>query len=551
MTIPANQGSKVKSTMNLKVVTGKIIRSALVQTIVAGVLFSASALDDYVLRFEFPFGIGDLPTTVTRGTRVRSLISIESFVHEKRGLEAVVPYPPELKLCNLAEYKTDGRNELRLPFELRTENDVWYHLIEFEISEQADTGKYMITCVIDSFPDGDELQKLFYVIDKDYARQNVRLKNFVAPADEEGRAIPRQEPNTFVVKDPTSRVMRTFFLPESGHDGDRVSFVLENQGDFPVLLDVRYSIHLAADGTPVDWLDNLRQESGLAERGIPLQVFIKPHSSTQSIITVRSRENRHVPGEYEQRLRVSLFTAQEPFLETTHPLTIQEVNITNTSATGFALIVALLGIVAMIPLRRMLFGKLTSREYILIALYSAIAFSVVSIPATVLSNLLHAVLGPFSFLVTGVFSEVIAYLLIVSLVVLLPRPGVITSFLVVKFFLSAVVLGNLSVLSFLWYPMRAVILELAFYFSGAYDNAGDNQKRFAKMPEAAWAAVVIALADALLSFVSLNMTMFFFRLFYADWYIWMYVVISGFLYTLIAVPLGIRIGTGLRRVVID
>ena len=64
-------------------------------------------------------------------------------------------------------------------------------------------------------------------------------------------------------------------------------------------------------------------------------------------------------------------------------------------------------------------------------------------------------------------------------------------------------------------------------------------------------ALLHALADALLAFVSLNMSMFFFRLFYADWYIWMYVTVSGFLYTLIAVPLGIRIGTGLRRVVID
>jgi hypothetical protein len=479
------------------------------------------------------------------------LISIESFVHEKRALEAIVSYPPELKLCNLAECKIEGQNALRLPFELRTQNDVWYHLIEFEIAEKAAAGEYSISCDVDSFAQAREFRKRFYIVKKDYAQQHVQLTEFVAPSDEEGRPLPRQQANTFVVKDPASRMMRTFFMSETGHGGDLVSCVMENTGDYPVLLDMLYSVHNSSDGKPVDWLDNLRQESGLSEKGISLQVFIEPHSSTRSTLRVRSRKDRLVPGEYEQRLHASLFTSDEPFIEVSHPLHIQEVNITNTSATGFALIVAVLGIVAMVVFRKTLWGKLTSREYILIALYSAIAFSVVSIPTTILSNLLHAVLGPFSFLVTGVFSEVIAYLLMVSLVVLLPRPGVVTSFLLVKFLLSAVVLGNLSIISFLWYPMRAVILELAFYFSGIYDTAGDTRRSCAKMPEAAWAAMVIALADALLAFVSLNMAMFFFRLFYADWYIWMYVAISGFLYTLIAVPLGIRIGTGLRRVVVD
>ena len=519
--------------------------------LLAGALFSCTALDDYVLRFEFPFGIGNHPTAITRGTHVRSLISIESFVHEKRHLEAVVTYPPELELCNLDEYRLDGRNALRLPFDLRTQNDVWYHLIEFEIAPDAVAGEYTVSCVIDSFAGVKQLHKPFYIVDKDYARKHVRLKTFTAPSDEEGRAVPRQRPNTFAVKDPASRMMRTLFVSESGHDGDRVAFAVENSGDYPVLLDVLYSINNTSDGSPVEWLDNLRQESGLAEMGIPLQVFVEPHSVTGSVLTVRSRESRLVPGNYEQRLRVSLYTSGEPFIETSQPLQIREVNMTSISATGFALLVALSGIVVMAALRRIFWGKLTSREYILIALYAAIAFSVVSVPATVLSNLLHAVLGPFSFLITGIFSEVVAYLLMVSLVVLLPRPGIITSFLLVKFLLSAVVLGNLSAISFLWYPMRAVILESAFYLSGIYDAADSTGNPAGKISGTVWAALIIAFADALLAFVSLNMTMFFYRLFYADWYIWLNVTISGFVYTFIAVPLGIRTGAGLRRVVVD
>jgi hypothetical protein len=395
-----------------------------------GVAGTHASLDEYAVRFEFPFGIGDLPTTVTRKTRVRSLISIESFIHERHHVEALIVFPPELKLCNLADYRVEGQNAVRLPFELRTENDVWYHLLEFEIEGDAKPGKYAIHCGI-NFPGfRKQIDKSFYIVDPDYAKKHIQLVGFTAPCDKEGNKIPRQQVNTFIVKDPASRIFRSFFLSETGHHGDDISFDLKNSGAFPVLLDVRYSIH-TSDGKPVDWIDNLRQESGLAEKGIPLQVFIEPKSTTRSILTIRSRDSKLTAGHYEQRLHASLFTTEQTFLSEVRPLTIREVNVTNTSATVFALIIAVSGIVIMVVLRRILWGGLTSREYILIALYAAIAFSVVSVPTTVLSNLLHALMGPFSFLLTGVFREVIAYLLMVTLIVLLPRPGVVTSFLMV------------------------------------------------------------------------------------------------------------------------
>jgi hypothetical protein len=511
---------------------------------------NASTVDNYSVRFEFPFGIGNAATTVTRGSNVKSFISVESFVHENRNIEVTIKYPPELKPLNNLQYCNFGQNTLKLPFSLRTQNDIWYYLIEFEIDSHAKPGEYNITCIIDSFKDTKEIHKMLYIADKDYAVNNIHIKKVTVPCDKEGRAIDNQRENTFVVKDPSSRFFRSFFVSESDHGGENIGVDIENSGDFPVLLNFNYNICNTSDSSTVNWLDNLREESGLNEKGIHHHIFIEPHSVTKSILTIKSRSEKLISGNYLQFFSASLFTSKDPIFSISKPLQIIELNVTNVSATIFAFLISISGILLLILYRKVLWKGLTSKEYILIALYSAIAFSTVSIPTTVVSNFFHALLGPFSFLITGIFSEVISYMLLVSLVVLLPRPGVITCFLLVKFLLSSVVLGNLSIISFLWYPMRAVILELAFYFTGIFNMQSYNSSSENKL-SILYSAFIISCADALLSFVSLNMTMFFYRLYYDNWYLWLYTAVSGFLYTFIAVPFGIRTGNSLKKVFID
>lgn len=535
-----------------------MIRIPVIATILSsGLICVCFSMQEYTMRFEFPYGVGTSIAAVPRGGHVQALISIESFVHEPRHIEAIVKYPPGLSPCNLSQYRDDSY--LKFPFELRTENDIWYHLVEFAIDSFAKTGEYVIECSADMQNGIEKVRTPFYIVDSGYVGAHVKLSKFITPSDAEGKPIGQQQENTFIIKDPASRMFRSFFVSKSEHDGEHVAFELQNTGEYPVLLNVDYLICNAVNGEPVEWLQNLREESGLSAKGINVQVFIKPHSSTLTVLNILSREELLAPGEYTQKISSSLLTSQDIFLKSQLPLHIREVNITNVSATVFAFIVAVFGTIILFVFRKKLLTKITSREYILIAQYAAIAFSIVIIPSTILSSLLHAFLGPFSFLVSGLFSEIITYLLMVSLVVLLPRPGVITCFLLIKFLLSAIIFGNLSIFSILWFPMRAVILELAFYFAGFFDSGETVRIQGSTtlkphqdgVPKLLWSALVIAIADTLLAFISLNMSMFFYRLFYAEWYIWLYISVSGFLYTFIAVPFAIRMGNSLKRVVID
>ena len=63
----------------------------------------------------------------------------------------------------------------------------------------------------------------------------------------------------------------------------------------------------------------------------------------------------------------------------------------------------------------------------------------------------------------------------------------------------------------------------------------------------AW-AVVLGVCDALAVYVDFQLSILFYRLFYANWYIVLRILIEGFVYTFIGVLLGGRLGRGLWRV---
>jgi hypothetical protein len=284
-------------------------------------------------------------------------------------------------------------------------------------------------------------------------------------------------------------------------------------------------------------------------------VLLRPHSREIALFKIIGGEKGMVPGEFLQKLSAGLLSSGKETITGTFPLYIIEVNTTAAAMAILATCISLLGFAVVIVLRKHVFSGFSSREYIQIGLFAAVAFSLVSIPSTVAYNILHALMGPFSFLVAGIFSEVIFYLLLMSLIALIPRAGTIILFLLTLFLLNGVILGNFTVTSIISHPTQAIILELALLLSGLYEkNAASFEFGLSKKCGAAkilWAAFIFGIADAFYSFITFNLSIFVYRLYYAEWYVLAYVFISGFLYTFISVPIGIKLGIRLRSVTID
>ena len=61
-------------------------------------------------------------------------------------------------------------------------------------------------------------------------------------------------------------------------------------------------------------------------------------------------------------------------------------------------------------------------------------------------------------------------------------------------------------------------------------------------------ALILGICDAIAVYVDFQLSILFYRLFFADWYILLRIVVEGFVYTFIGVMLGARLGRGSWRV---
>lgn len=243
-------------------------------------------------------------------------------------------------------------------------------------------------------------------------------------------------------------------------------------------------------------------------------------------------------GDYSLRVTVE-GNGQQKIQEA--PLTIAKKHSIGLACVGFAFACFILVALCCKKIKKCVYS-VGAKGAITIALFAAVAFGGITLPTNILGDLLHVFLGPFSGLITGLLNGVFQYLLIMSLLVLFRKPGVISLMFIVKFMLSGLMFGHFSPLGILSCAVYIVVLEAVLYFSGffAKDNLDDKYMMVV--------AAAIGLADAFITFVNLEQIMFFYRLYYADWYLALYMIINGLLYSSIGCWLGYKTGLKLCQV---
>jgi hypothetical protein len=178
----------------------------------------------------------------------------------------------------------------------------------------------------------------------------------------------------------------------------------------------------------------------------------------------------------------------------------------------------------------------------MISLFGTVAFAAINVPMAFMSEVVHAMLGPFSFLFTGIFYEIVLYAIITSLIILIPKIGVISILLMVRFILGGIIFGTFGPAMLLLFCFQAITLEAALYLTGITRGIKLEDRKVLL-------GINLGIADTLNAYVSFNLMMFLYRLFYADWYLIMNLTINGFVYTYIGVLLGITLGKKLKKVV--
>ena len=223
------------------------------------------------------------------------------------------------------------------------------------------------------------------------------------------------------------------------------------------------------------------------------------------------------------------------------PLTVVKKRSVGFATLGFALL-SLLALAASIGGLKRCILSIGAKGDITVSLFAAMAFGGVVVTVTLLGDFLHVLLGPFSGLVTGLLSGVVQYLLLVSLLVLFRRPGVCALFFLMRWMLSAVLFGRVTPVGILICAVSIVILETTLYLAGFY------RKKELTPLYAMGISFLIGLCDAGITFVNMEQLMFFYRLYYADWFIGLYMLMNGLLYSTLGSWMGYRIGSRLKQV---
>ena len=190
---------------------------------------------------------------------------------------------------------------------------------------------------------------------------------------------------------------------------------------------------------------------------------------------------------------------------------------------------------------------LSVKNIILIALLATIMFTCINIPNVFLNDLLKIFLGPFSILITGLFTNVLFYIFLVITYKFMPHQGVFGLLLFLRYILAGVVFGSFSITSFIHIFYQILFLEALLWFIRTKkllpsDGSSGHRK------ELLLAAVLFAAADAASTYVDITCARLFYRLFYANWYICLLLLIHSGLYTFFGCLVGERLGNRLIQV---
>ena len=279
---------------------------------------------------------------------------------------------------------------------------------------------------------------------------------------------------------------------------------------------------------------------------IPLPIYFHPQFA--------------IAGKYERDIEVKVWGSDVTILREQRPLSLIVPNRHALFVSAIAIVASCIGLGVLLRFHQRFFARFTTKQLIVIALFGTTVFVAVIVPSTLFLNLISALLGPVSVLLTGLINETLYYALLTALLIYINGPpgkvrqrsgnqtldksrdyepsvrggGVILLVSAVCLLLGGVTFGLFTPMTIIYTGTSVLLLETGFLLV---------QRRGLLT----W-ALVLGICDAVAVYVDFQLSILFYRLFYANWYIVLRIVVEGFAYTFIGVLLGARLGRGLWRV---
>ena len=250
-------------------------------------------------------------------------------------------------------------------------------------------------------------------------------------------------------------------------------------------------------------------------------------------------------GSFERHIEVLPLGSEEPLQVVTAPLFVRRGS--PWASLGFA--VAFLTSVAgylLLALRgpRWLQNSRTS-DLVTVSLFGSLTY-VVATGLQVLGMGLASILGPFSPLVMGLADDALRACLLGTLIALLPRPGIAALATLVGFLMRGLTLGAFHPVDLLYVGSAILWLEGWLWISGC--TRGDGWLSGSRLGQWVRLSVGLGLSNVCATATGLAVSVVLYRLFLADWYVFLILALPGFLYVVIGARFAVDFAGALKEV---
>jgi len=356
--------------------------------------------------------------------------------------------------------------------------------------------------------------------------------------------------NIRVKEDVFDKVHRLFGTKEAHEDpAGLIAGVIENNTGFDLPLHIRFAV-LGRDGQEVPYFRGEHiQREGAEEVPVPETVLTALAGQPLEFkMPVFADAYSVKPGIYKGVLKISLFGSNTELVLRQFNLAVKKESQVKTAAFFTAVLLSLVSILLLILKQKSWLSRMRTSEVILIALFTAVKFSIVDIPWFIFGDVIRAFLGPlgpFMSIFTGIFWDILNSLFLVTLIVLIPKSGVVIISSAVRIVLGAIAFGSFNPISILLMLSYAAIADLLLYLAGFTSGKRDFKEC---LPVFGLVAGIFALQHLYSTYISYYMMIYLYRLFFPDWYININALISV-IYSAVGAIFGIYLGNKLRRVI--
>lgn len=433
-------------------------------------------------------------------------------------------------------------------FSLQTEYDDWYRLVDIYIPEDLHSGTYDITATAVVDVNGNEhtivRRTRLRVASKEEVADEITITGVIVPSDEDGYGDPSHPSNTLVIRETSPALKKLLKVTDLRIDRKELTSTfmgveVSNKGENTIPVVITYDILDIRTGEPVKTFKPTILGMN-ADTFCYAALTLPPGSSSLVSLPLYVSDNA-MGGNYLLRVKVKITGSDWVAVTEDQKITAVSRKWGPIMITFASALLGLTAVILFFSRSKEIMDRFKTRNLVLISLFGTVSFAAINLPMTILWELSHAIFGPFSFLFTGLFHEVLLYMLIASLVVLIPKPGVISLFMVVRFLLGGFITGSFTPITFITLSLSAVILESMMYVTGITGKTPDPENRVRM-------GVVCGIADMVSGYASFSVWMVLYRLFYSNWYIMANILIDGFLYTFIGAWFGISLGNRLKKV---